>query len=157
MKARGLILLLIVALAAAVAYLYLRGDGDSSKGVPTSAATTSTSTKFESKHGDEITVNAPRSGQSIASPVSVSGIVPGVWSFEANFPITVTDSNHKIVGKGYGTVSGEWMTEDPVKFTASVKFKKPSTDTGFVEIHKANPSGDESHEDSVRVPVRFGG
>ena len=157
MKARGLILLLIVALAAAVAYLYLRGDGDSSKGVPTSAATTSTSTKFESKHGDEITVNTPRSGDAISSPVKVTGIVPGSWSFEADFQLSVTDADHKTLGKGFGTVSGDWMTEKPLPFAGTVKFKQPSTDTGFVVIHKANPSGDESHEDSVEVPVKFGG
>jgi hypothetical protein len=161
MKARGLILLLIVVLAAGAAYWYLRPDGatqgTSATNVPTGSPTAGASTKFESKHGDVITVNAPKAGATITSPLKVSGIVPGLWSFEASFGVEILDANRKRVTEGYATVTGDWMTEDPVEFTASVPFKKPTTDTGLLVLHKANPSGDESHEDSIEIPVKFGG
>jgi len=47
------------------------------------------------------------------------------------------------------------MTEADVPFTADVKFKAPSTDSGFLVLHNANPSADQSHEDSVEIPIRF--
>lgn len=147
MKARGLFLLLIVVVGAGAAYWYLgRSPGDSVGG----------STHFESKHGTSVTVTQPMSGAGITSPLKVSGVVPGSWSFEANFPIEIVDANHKSVAKGFGTVSGNWMTEKPVKFTASIPFKAPVTDKGFVVIHKANPEGDQATDDSIEVPVRFG-
>jgi hypothetical protein len=146
MKARGLLLLLIVAIGAGAAYWYLGRPADGSTGT----------TKYESKHGFAVTVTEPRSGEPISSPLKVRGVVPGSWSFEANFPIELQDANHKKVASGYGSVTGDWMTEKPVKFTASIPFKAPITDKGFLVIHKANPSGDQATDDSVEVPVRFG-
>lgn len=147
MKARGLFLLLIVVVGAGAAYWYLER--------PT-AGPVGASTEFESKHGVSVTVTEPRSGDTITSPLKVSGIVPGSWSFEANFPVDIVDANHKPVAQGYATVTGDWMTEKPVKFTSSIPFKPPVTDEGFVVIHKANPSDDEATDDSVEVPIRFG-
>jgi hypothetical protein len=148
MRSRGLLLLLIVAIGAGAAYWYLgRPGGDSSAGG---------TTEYTSKHGDSVTVTEPVSGAAITSPLTVSGVVPGPWSFEASFPVVLQDANHKTVAEGYGKVSGDWMTEKPVKFTATVPFKAPITDKGFLVIRKANPSGDEATDDAVEVPVRFG-
>jgi hypothetical protein len=151
MKARGLIVLLLIALGAGGAYWYLQGGG---AGTTTPTAAT---TEYTSKHGDTVTVNAPRSGDRISSPLSVSGVVPGPWSFEAEFPVEIVDANHEKVAEGFATVKGDWMTTDPVSFTASVPFEAPVTDEGFVIIRKANPSGDQATDDSVEVPITFGG
>jgi hypothetical protein len=48
------------------------------------------------------------------------------------------------------------MTTKPIGFTATVPFKPPVTDDGFVIIRKANPSGDQATDDSVEVPIQFG-
>ncbi|HUS21286.1 MAG TPA: Gmad2 immunoglobulin-like domain-containing protein [Aeromicrobium sp.] len=144
MRARGLFPLLIVVLAAAGAYWYL----ESSNG--------GTSTHFQSKHGVSVTVTEPRSGDTIASPLKVRGVVPGSWSFEASFPIEILDADRKPVADTFATISGDWMTEKPVKFTASLPFHAPVSDRGFVVIHKANPSGDQATDDAVEIPVRFG-
>jgi Immunoglobulin-like domain of bacterial spore germination len=146
MKARGLAVLLIVAIGAGAAYWYLQSKEASSQA----------STEYTSKHGDKVTINAPKAGDGITSPLTVTGVVPGLWSFEANFPVEIVDADHKKVAEGYATVQGDWMTTKPVKFTATVPFKAPATDDGFVVIHKANPSGDQATDDSVEVPIKFG-
>lgn len=142
MKARGLVVLLIVAIVAGAAYWYLQSK--------------ETSTEYTSKHGASITINAPKTGDRITGPLTVSGVVPGPWSFEANFPVEIVDADHKKVAEGYATVKGDWMTTKPIGFSATVPFKPPVTDKGFVIIHKANPSGDQATDDSVEVPVKFG-
>jgi hypothetical protein len=144
MKARGLFPLLVVVLAAAAAYWYL----ESSNG--------GTSTHFQSKHGVSVTVVQPTSGEKITSPLKVSGTVPGSWSFEASFPIEILDANRRPVAERFATITGDWMTEKPVKFTASITFVPPVSDSGFVVIKKANPEGDQATDDSVEIPVRFG-
>jgi hypothetical protein len=146
MKARGLVVLLIVAIGAGAAYWYLQSK----------EASTQVSTEYTSKHGDSVTINAPKAGDRITSPLTVSGVVPGPWSFEANFPVEIVDADHKKVAEGYATVKGDWMTTEPVAFTATVPFKPPVTDEGFVIIRKANPSGDQATDDSVEVPIKFG-
>ncbi len=146
MKARGLIVLLIVALGAGAAYWYLK-DG---------SASTEVTTEYTSKHGDAVTINAPKAGDRISSPLTVKGVVPGPWSFEANFPVEIVDADRKKVAEGYATVEGDWMTTEPIAFSATVPFKAPTTDDGFVIIRKANPSGDQATDDSVEVPIKFG-
>jgi hypothetical protein len=146
MKARGLALLLIVAIGAGAAYWYLQSKEESTK----------VSTEYTSKHGDSVTINAPKAGDRIASPLTIRGVVPGPWSFEANFPVEIVDADHKKVAEGYATVQGDWMTTKPIGFTATVPFKPPVTDDGFVVIRKANPSGDQATDDSVEVPIKFG-
>ena len=109
MKARALIVLLIVAIGAGAAYWYLQ-----SKEAPTHVTT-----EYTSKHGDSVTINTPKAGDRISSPLTVSGVVPGPWSFEANFPVEIVDADHKKVAEGYATVKGDWMTTKPIAFTAT--------------------------------------
>ena len=89
MKARGLAVLLIVAICAGVGYWYLQSKDASSQA----------STEYTSKHGDSVTINTPKAGDRITSPLTVSGVVPGPWSFEANFPVEIVDADHKKVAR----------------------------------------------------------
>ncbi|KKW42706.1 MAG: hypothetical protein UY92_C0004G0042 [Candidatus Magasanikbacteria bacterium GW2011_GWA2_56_11] len=104
-----------------------------------------------------VVVDAPRPNELVASPVTVSGQVPGTWFFEANLPLKITDSSGKTLGIGYATAEGEWMTEKLVRFSSQVAFESPSaaTSTGFVVVMKDNPSGLSENEAEYRVPVRF--
>lgn len=146
MKLRGLVLLVVAAIVGAAAYWYLRPQDEAAP----------VSTKFTSKHGSSVTIDTPKSGDEVSSPLKITGVVPGPWSFEANFPVEIVDASHKRVAEGFATVQGDWMTMDPVKFTAELAFKRPKSDTGFVVVHKANPSGDQATDDSVEVPITFG-
>lgn len=120
-----------------------------------SSTAVSDKTEYKSKHGVTVTVTAPHSGEVISSPVKVRGRVPGSWSFEASFGIEIQDTNHKKVSDGFATIKGDWMTEKPVGFTASVSFKAPVTGSGYVVLRRANPSAESDQADSVSIPVKF--
>lgn len=112
-------------------------------------------TKYTSGLGRTIVVTEPKTNAEVRSPLHVVGKVPGPWSFEGSFGVEIQDANHRRVAEHYATVQGEWMTEADVPFTADVKFKAPSTDSGFLVLRNANPSADQSHDDSVEIPIRF--
>jgi hypothetical protein len=110
---------------------------------------------FTSEHGVKVELSAPKSGAVVPNPVQVKGKVPGSWSFEANFGVELLDANRTSVATGYATVEGNWMTEKDVTFTGLLPFKPPASKTGFLVLHKANPSDTEGQADSVEIPIRF--
>lgn len=104
---------------------------------------------------DLIKLESPMSGQVVKSPLIVEGLARGSWYFEANFPITLQDANGREVASGVATALDDWMTEDFVPFTATIKFSQPTTKQGDIVLHKANASDLEDKEDSLIVPVTF--
>lgn len=102
-----------------------------------------------------VTVDEPVPHGRITNPLVVRGKVAGSWFFEANFPIVVLDEHRHAIGVGFGVARGDWMTEKPVKFTASVKLKDTDGDRGFVVLHRANPSDDRTLDAKVEIPIRF--
>lgn len=113
------------------------------------------SNEYRSPKDVLIYVNSPKANSTITSPVNISGTVPGNWSFEATFPIDILNSSRQVIGQGYATLEGEWMTEEQVPFSASVSFSQPGTQTGFILLKNANASGLPEHDDSIEIPVRF--
>lgn len=114
-----------------------------------------TTTTYTSTHGVPVTVTQPRSHAEVSSPLHVVGRVPGTWSFEASFGVDVLDADRNRLAAHYATVEGDWMTDQEVPFMADVKFKTPSTDSGFLVLHKANPEGGMGTDDSVEIPIQF--
>jgi len=102
-----------------------------------------------------VTVDEPVPHGRITSPLVVRGKVAGSWFFEASFPIEVLDERRRNIGVSFGTARGDWMTEKPVAFTASVRFKAPAGDRGYVVLHRANPSDERENDASVEIPIRF--
>jgi hypothetical protein len=113
------------------------------------------STELTSSGGVGLTVETPREGATVTSPLDVRGRAPGSWSFEADFPIEVLDADRRSLAEGHATVQGEWMTEEDVDFTGTIEFDPPRTTSGFLILHKANPSGEPEHDDQVEVRIRF--
>ena len=91
----------------------------------------------------------------VTSPLTITGKALGAWFFEASFPVSVTDANGVVLGTGVAQAQAEWMTTDYVPFQAVVTFTPSSTQTGYVEFKKDNPSGLPEHDATVRIPVRF--
>jgi hypothetical protein len=112
-------------------------------------------TEYTSSGGVRITVETPRKGATVASPLDVTGRVPGTWSFEADFPVDVLDANRRPVGEAFATLKDDWMTEADVDFAGTVTFDPPETDSGFLVLRKANPSGLRKNDDAVEIPIRF--
>ncbi len=104
---------------------------------------------------DLIRVNEPVPGQTVKSPLVVTGEARGYWFFEASFPIKVYDADGKELGVAVAQAQGEWMTENFVPFQATLNFKKPATATGTLVLEKDNPSGLAENAAELRVPVSF--
>lgn len=102
-----------------------------------------------------IRLEEPKSGQSVKSPLVVSGQARGNWYFEASFPVKILDANGVELGVVPAQAQGEWMTENFVGFKAVLYFKKPSTATGTLVLKKDNPSGLAQNDAELRIPVKF--
>lgn len=101
-------------------------------------------------------VTSPLPNEKIISPVTISGEARGSWFFEASFPIEIVDDKGTKLAQSHAEAQSDWMTENYVPFTATIKFTLPtSTDKGRIILRKDNPSGLPEHEDSIEVPVRF--
>lgn len=109
----------------------------------------------ELEKNDLIRINNPRPGQSIISPLEISGEARGHWFFEADFPIRIFDEDGKELGSAIATAESEWMTEDFVSFTSLLEFSLPNTKKGNLMLEKDNPSGLPEFDDYLRVPVVF--
>jgi hypothetical protein len=110
---------------------------------------------FISKNGVEIHLSKFESGDSIASPLTLTGEVPGTWSFEASFPVVLKDADGLVIAQEPAKLQGDWMTNDFVSFQVKLTFNKPAAKTGFLILQKDNPSGLVENDDSLEIPVRF--
>lgn len=113
--------------------------------------------EFTSTKGTTITLDNVASDQRVSSPLTVNGLVPGNWSFEASFTVQVTDRSGRVLGQAAAQLEGDWMTEQDVPFSVTVQFERPASSNteGFLVLQKANASGLPEHDDRVRVPVIF--
>lgn len=97
------------------------------------------------------------SGETIQSPLKVTGKAVGSWYFEAVFPVELSDSKGKIIAQGQGHAQGDWMTQGFVPFEATLTFATPpGTDKrGMLLLRKDNPSGMAEHDQGLAIPVVF--
>jgi len=106
---------------------------------------------------EPVVVFSPKRGQSIALPLTVSGVARGNWYFEASFPLELKDAAGNTIGQSHVMAQGDWMTTDYVPFSGEIdaKIKPPSGGRGTLIVHKDNPSGLPQFEDSREVPIIF--
>jgi|GEM_PF-1349407 hypothetical protein len=103
-----------------------------------------------------------KSGDTITSPLKITGEVRGSWSFEASFPIILTNWDGLIIAEVPAQLLGSWMTSDFTPFEAELKFAKPANPTnqdyakkGTIILKNANPSGLPQGEIAFELPIRF--
>lgn len=116
---------------------------------------TTTTTTYTSEKGVTVTVTSPKSGAKVTSPLTVSGTVPGSWSFEAQFTVRLVDAQGNLIAKTPAKLQGDWMTDEQVPFTATLSFSHSSGAKGSLVLIKDNPSGLANNNDSVVIPVTF--
>lgn len=111
---------------------------------------------------DLIVVTSPVPNGVVTAPLSISGQARGYWYFEASFPITITNWDGLIIGEGYATANGDWMTEEFVPFTATLEFENPYVagqpdfmKRGFLILQKDNPSGLPENDNAIEIPIYF--
>lgn len=101
-------------------------------------------------------VFSPVSGSVVKSPLKIIGKVPAGWMFEGSFPITLLDSNQKVIsqGKAKEVTAGSWQNENPVDFEATLTFKGASG-SGNLVLQNDNPSGNPANAKTFVVPINF--
>lgn len=110
--------------------------------------------EYTSEKGIKILVDTPTKNESVSVPFTVSGQVPGNWSFEASFPIELLDKNGNSLTTIPAHLTGDWMTTNLVPFTLTFD----ATDLDYVGkatvvLHKDNPSGLPENDDSVTIDI----
>jgi len=103
---------------------------------------------------EHVVVDSPAPGATIVSPLTVSGRARGAWFFEGDFPMSIVDTNGSVIGQGYCTAKGPWMTDKFVPFEGTIAFGKPgSVEQGVLILQKDNPTGLPKHDDALEIPV----
>ena len=101
-----------------------------------------------------IVVSYPTDGQTVTSPIKITGKARGNWFFEASFPIQLVDSNGNIIATSIGTAQSDWMTTDFVNFTSTIEYNRASsTGNALLVLNKDNPSGNPEFDQSIFIPV----
>ncbi|MBI2009497.1 Gmad2 immunoglobulin-like domain-containing protein [Candidatus Saccharibacteria bacterium] len=135
--------------------LQSRNDGLLSQLEESKKTIAQSSQSHKSNKGVEVTIYSPKNNSIITTPLVVVGQVPGSWSFEAQFPVQLKDSEGNVLGETSAKLQGDWMTDELVPFIATLEFKAPSSQTGTLTLQKDNPSGLTKNDDSLTVPVKF--
>jgi hypothetical protein len=96
-------------------------------------------------------------GDTVSSPLTITGEATGAWFFEGTAPITVVDWNGLIIGQGFIEAQGNWMTTNLVPFTGDVTFTPNTTvsDVGAVILQNHNASGLPQFDKAVEIPIFF--
>lgn len=120
------------------------------------ATTTPTMRSFTSEHGVSIQLDNWVDDMNVSSPFTVTGRVPGNWSFEATFPMELTNSSGAVIAQTPARLTGDWMTTDMVPFTATLTFDpQTANSTGSLILHKDNPSGQAQNDDSLTIKIHY--
>ena len=127
---------------------------EQSPSVKNEAPAASTKTALTSPRGVTIKLDAPLENHVIASPLTITGQVPGNWSFEASFPIILKASDGTVITQTSAHLTGDWMTTAYVPFTATLTYTTTAT-TGELVFNRDNPSGLAEKDDAVVIPVRL--
>ncbi len=103
-----------------------------------------------------IRLNSPRPNQLVSSPLVLEGEARGIWFFEGDFPVVLTNWDGLIIAEGYATAKGDWMTEEFVSFEATIEFEGEELyPNGTLILQKDNPSGLPENGDALEVPILF--
>ncbi|MGE5042333.1 MAG: hypothetical protein ACM3IJ_05535 [Candidatus Levyibacteriota bacterium] len=89
--------------------------------------------------------------------VEVDNTNPGcLWTvFEGQAgTITLSDKNGTVLAREVLKTEEDWMQQKKVRYTATLSFKKPGTESGIIKFTEENPSG-KPDPDQVLLPVSF--
>lgn len=104
-----------------------------------------------------IKTNNIKSGQLVTSPLHINGSARGYWFFEGSFPVSILDEQGTEVARGFAQAKGDWMTTEFVDFSTTLEFTNGGTnsDTGMIVLYKNNPSGIDTKNDELLIPITF--
>lgn len=147
-------IIILIILVIALIVVVFATNGRTVK-APTEEDTSSTQEITPLDVTDLISVSNIKSGDTISSPLTITGEARGTWYFEASFPISITNAEGTKISEGYATAQGDWMTNEFVPFIAKIEFKNSTTTSkkATLKLSKDNPSGLPQHDASIEIPV----
>ena len=107
---------------------------------------------FTSSKGQKLEILQPKIDQEIACPLEISGKIAGNWFFEASFPIEIMQNGEKI-DTIVATAKEEWMTTNPVLFSANYDCQNCQEGSLDLVFKKDNPSGLPENDDEIKVKL----
>jgi hypothetical protein len=102
----------------------------------------------------EVLISQPLSGETVSSPLAVTGQARGNWFFEASLPVKLITFNGDEIVSHYAMAQSDWMTTDFVPFETTLVFTTTAT-SGYLVISKDNPSGLPENDASFMIPLNF--
>lgn len=139
--------LFIIILVAGVALIFVPGPNTAN--APTQGGNAG-------KMADKIVAVEPKPGDSVSSPLKITGEARGGWYFEASFPYELKDAQGKTLAQGPVQAKSDWMTPDFVPFSITITFPtQPAGSKGTLVLKKDNPSGDPARDEELDIPVTF--
>lgn len=111
--------------------------------------------QYESVRGTTITIDDWADGRMVDGNLTITGMVPGSWSFEGSFPVAVVMQGDIGLPGGTAQLSGDWMTTEQVPFSVTLDLSGAELAGEKLDIvlQKANPSDLPENDDSLRLPV----
>ena len=104
---------------------------------------------------DAIQVASPQHGDTVGSPLTVTGQARGTWYFEASFPVRLYDVNMNELAVAPAQAQGDWLTENFVPFSVTLPTFATDGPLGYLFLEKHNASDEMSLSCSVVIPVQF--
>ncbi|NCU38420.1 hypothetical protein EOL96_05175 [Candidatus Saccharibacteria bacterium] len=112
--------------------------------------------EFSSPKGVTVRLDTWTKNKVISSPATITGEIPGNWSFEADFLVMLTDWDGQIIAQQPAQLTGDWMTTDYVPFTVTLSFESPALyNNGALILRKDNPSGLPEYDDAIEIPITY--
>lgn len=124
-----------------------------SKTAPNDDTTPVTPTPVVTGNAADLVSFSVAPGAHVSGVMTVNGSVKNAYFFEANIIVNILDANQNVLRTGHGTATTDWMTVDPVSFTANLDFTGLATGPGFIEIHNDNASALPQNDKHILVPV----
>lgn len=101
---------------------------------------------------DFIQVSNLKPYDTVSLPLTITGQAR-LWYFEGSFPVTIKDKNGTVILSTYASAQGDWMTTEFVPFSVTISSLSGYTGPATLVLQKDNPSGEQSLDDSVEIPI----
>lgn len=87
--------------------------------------------------------------------ITFEGLAAGTMFFEASFPVQLQDQNGVVLAQGLAQTEADWMTTEPIPFTATMTAVQPISPplSGTLILQKDNPSGLPANDLTVTFPA----
>jgi hypothetical protein len=151
-------LVFIAILVGLIALIFLPGK---TAQAPTTPHATSTPQWVTQRGKSDVLRNiSVHPGESVSSPLTITGEARGTWYFEASFPVELSNWDGTIIAQTPAHAQGDWMSGDYVPFSVTLTFTTPTpgdptVNRGTLILRKDNPSGLPQNEDALEIPVVF--